>query len=396
LNILITAWTYPQVSQSFVHEPAGWLRDRGHGVSVISDRRGELMPGDRLAVPGRVLGPWMRRGEKLRLIAGNPALALRRLPFAARWRDHRSQAEILARSLLPEVRASDCVLAHFGTVAKAWLPVAGLARTPMAAFFHGFDATRALREDPRRYDGLFRSGVPLLVNSRYLAGRLRDAGAPADRIFVVPLAGSQDFSVATANPEPERIICTIGRLVEKKGFEDSIEAFAMAQDVLRGQWKYEIIGDGDLRGRLSTLVNDLGLQDLVTFRGSASRQEVREALSRAGIFLLLSRTAKDGDTEGTPIAIMEAGLSWVPVVSTNHAGIPEVLPGDAGDLGFLVEEGDVEGAAEALRSLASDGETRAMWGRRCRTHVAERYAQHRYMDRLLQVLNREASIPLPQ
>jgi glycosyltransferase involved in cell wall biosynthesis len=395
LKILITTWTYPQVSQSFVHEPAGWLRDRGHGVHVISDRRGELMPGDRLAVPGRVLGSWIPRGEKLRLIKENPGLALRRLPIAPRWRDSRPLGELLARSLLPEVISSDCVLAHFGTVAEGWLPVAALAGKPMAAFFHGFDATRALREDPDRYARLFRSGIPLLVNSAYLAGRLREAGAPEDRIFVVPLAGSQAFALADANPEPERIICTVGRLVEKKGIEHSIEAFAMAQDTLRGQWRYEIIGDGELRDALSARANDLGVAGLVTFRGSASRQEVTETLTRAGIFMLLSRTAADGDSEGTPIAIMEAGLSWVPIISTNHAGIPELLPGDAAELGFLVEEGDVEGAAEALRRLASDEETRRSWGGKCRTHITERYTQDRYVDRLLQVLHQEASIPLP-
>jgi glycosyltransferase involved in cell wall biosynthesis len=113
------------------------------------------------------------------------------------------------------------------------------------------------------------------------------------------------------------------------------------------------------------------------------------------MFMLLSRTAADGDSEGTPIAIMEAGLSWVPIISTNHAGIPELLPGDAAELGFLVEEGDAEGAAEALRRLASDEETRRIWGGKCRAHITERYTQDRYVDRLLQVLHQEASIPLP-
>jgi glycosyltransferase involved in cell wall biosynthesis len=233
------------------------------------------------------------------------------------------------------------------------------------------------------------------VNSQYLGGRLESAGAPRDRIFVVPLAASEAFDFGTDGARRERSITTVGRLVEKKGIDDALRAFALAQDVLQGRWTYEILGDGSLRSPLSRLADELGIGRLVSFRGFSSREAVRSSLQRSRIFLLLSRTAENGDTEGTPIAIMEAGMARIPIVTTRHAGIPEMLPADGPDLGFVVEEGDVAAAADALRSLATDEEKGTEWGTRCQDYIKAKYGATAHVARLIEVLERQARVPAP-
>ena len=95
------------------------------------------------------------------------------------------------------------------------------------------------------------------------------------------------------------------------------------------------------------------------------------------MFVLASRTASDGDTEGTPVAAIEAATYGVPVVATRHAGLPEVLPADAAARGYLVAEGDVQALADAIVRLASSLEERRAWGQACLSFARARTDESR-------------------
>jgi glycosyltransferase involved in cell wall biosynthesis len=99
--------------------------------------------------------------------------------------------------------------------------------------------------------------------------------------------------------------------------------------------------------------------------------------------------AEDGDSEGTPVAVLEASSCGLPVVSTKHAGIVEAVVNGTG--GFLVEEGDVDKMADHLLRLVRDPELAARMGAAGRRHIEADYSSAKSLGRLRQVVTEAAS-----
>jgi glycosyltransferase involved in cell wall biosynthesis len=156
---------------------------------------------------------------------------------------------------------------------------------------------------------------------------------------------------------------------------------------------YDIVGDGPLLPELRGLADRLGVAKLVRFRGFLSRTETISSLLGSSAFVLASRTATDGDTEGTPVSIIEAATLGLPVVSTIHAGIPEILPREAEPAGLLVAEGDVAGLTQALRRLGRSESERRCWGDANRTHARDRYSAAAHVAGLVRGMERVARAP---
>jgi colanic acid/amylovoran biosynthesis glycosyltransferase len=396
MRICVLTKRFPLVSETFVYEPVRWLRAAGHEVRVVTHKAGSIPGGWPGQERARALPTRLRKLGALVRAAGSPVWSLRRVAEARRL--HRQTRlptlDILARSALPEVRRADGLLAHFGHVGAEWLPVAALARRPLAVYFHGNDASGLPRRVPGIYDALFASGAALLTNSDYLRERLIAAGAAPSRVAVVRLAAAPELAACAEPPDlTSRRVLTIARLVPKKGVEDSLAAFARAQAAMKGEWRYEIVGDGPLRDSLAGAAAAAGVSALVEFRGFLPRRETLESLGRASIFALASKVAPDGDTEGTPIALLEAATLGLPVVSTLHAGIPDLLPPAAGREGFLVREGDVEAFGRALERLAGDPVLRRDWGRACMEHARAGYSAAGHVKALVSALQQQARVP---
>jgi colanic acid/amylovoran biosynthesis glycosyltransferase len=397
MRLCILASEYPSTTQTFVYEPIEWLRARGHPVQVVAERRGNL-PGMGAASFPATITPrqWIDRRTKLRNLAGSPAESARRYRTARRWSRGAtwSSLEILARSLFPALSTAESVLAHFGPFGVRWLPAVATAQKPYAVFFHGYDATSWLTKEPGAYQRLIASGAGFITNGEYLQSRLVAAGVPPERVAICRYGASTDVAAVSENPNLSTArLLTIARLVEKKGVADSITAFAAAQDVLQGQWEYDVVGDGALLPSLRELAQRLGVGALVRFHGFLSRADTIKALLGASVFMLASRTAADGDTEGTPVSIIEAATLGLPVASTVHAGIPEILPTEAAAAGLLVPEGDVVGLARALRRLGSSAAERRCWGDANRTHARARYSAASHVTSLIEGLARVARPP---
>jgi len=128
---------------------------------------------------------------------------------------------------------------------------------------------------------------------------------------------------------------TVGRLVEKKGHLFVIEAIKRLVNKY-SKIEYIIAGDGPLKTELLKLVNKYNLSSYVKFKGQITSSEAIDLYKEAHIFILHSVTARNGDMEGTPVVLMEAQASGLPVISTYHSGIPEVVIDKHS--GFLVPE----------------------------------------------------------
>ncbi len=172
-------------------------------------------------------------------------------------------------------------------------------------------------------------------------------------------------------------------MVEKKGLEVGLRAFALLRRELPGA-TWHIVGDGPLRPHLEALRQQLSLADSVLLHGTLPHPEARRVLDQAHILVAPSVTAQDGDQEGIPVVIMEAMAAGLPVVSTRHSGIPELV--EDGVTGLLVPERDPEALAQALRRLVLDAPGWPEMGRRGRAIVERDYNTRRLNDRLEQTL----------
>lgn len=145
-----------------------------------------------------------------------------------------------------------------------------------------------------------------------------------------------------------------------------------------------MIGDGPLRSICEQMARALGLHETVNFLGSRPHDVVGEEMRTARAFVQHSIHASDGDCEGTPVAILEAQASGLPVIATRHAGIPGVVL--EGRTGFLVDEGDVNGMAERMRQMAEDGPLATRLGNAGRSRVLESFTMERSIDRLWDII----------
>ncbi|MBK8161335.1 MAG: glycosyltransferase [Rhodospirillaceae bacterium] len=164
----------------------------------------------------------------------------------------------------------------------------------------------------------------------------------------------------------------MGRFVEKKGYSYSLRALAL----LRARrpdlsFMLNIVGDGPLRSEIEAEVSALDLHDVVHFHGSLAHSDALALLDKAAIFILPSITSKSGDMEGIPVSLMEAMARSVPVISTRHSGIPELV--EDGISGLLTPERDVPALAAAVERLIDQQQLRAEYGHAGRRKVVAQF-----------------------
>jgi glycosyltransferase involved in cell wall biosynthesis len=282
----------------------------------------------------------------------------------------------------------ELIHAHFGTSGMYALPYAARYRLPLVVTFHGVDVTVLgswARFLPHRWPYawlaprlLQRMTLGLCV-SHEIRDRLRALGAPADRLVIHRLGiDLGQFTIGRRDPAKVEVVM-VGRLVEKKGFEYGLQAFARVAKA-HPNMGLTIIGDGARRRSLEQLASALGIVDRVTFTGVLPSGEVSERLRRSDVLLAPSVTGRDGNREGSPMTVKEGSASQVVPVSTYHAGIPEIV--EDGRTGFLVHERDVDGLADRLERLVRDSSLRVRMGRAAREKMEREFDNRVQVDEL--------------
>src|SRR5690606_26654575 len=144
----------------------------------------------------------------------------------------------------------------------------------------------------------------------------------------------------------EPVLLGVGRLVEKKGFDQLIEVVR----ALRAEGRpvrAEIVGDGPLREELTAQIQELGLQDHVTLLGPRTQEEVRGLLEEADLFVAPFVIGADGDADGLPTVLLEAMATGIPCVAASVTAVGEVILD--GRTGWLVPTGDTNALVDAVR-----------------------------------------------
>jgi len=169
-----------------------------------------------------------------------------------------------------------------------------------------------------------------------------------------------DFPQAPVSSHGPLKIITIGRLIEFKGFHHLIAACAKLGEA-GIDYTCCIIGEGPWRQRLESLAGELGVGAHIEFAGVRTQEEVKRHLAASDVFALPCIVDSKGASDILPTVIAEAMACSLPVVSTRLVGVPEMV--DDGKTGILVEPGNEDAFAEALKRLAGDRDLARMMGR---------------------------------
>jgi glycosyltransferase involved in cell wall biosynthesis len=208
---------------------------------------------------------------------------------------------------------------------------------------------------------------------------------PSGRSFTLDRDGSA--------PAREVKILSIGRAVEKKGFDVLLAALARLDAGLH--WRFIHIGGGAGLDSLKARARDLGIADRVQFRGPQAFGEVLAAYGAADLFVLPCRIAGNGDRDGLPNVLLEAQSQSLAVISTVVSAVPELVI--HGATGHLVPPDDVGALSGALESLITDPVLRNRYGRAGADRVAQAFSQDAVIGDLAALLGLDtpAANPVP-
>lgn len=252
----------------------------------------------------------------------------------------------------------DIIHCHFGRIGKYGVFLKRMGITAkLITTFYGTDLTHMIKKYGRNYyKALLIHGDLFLPICNYFKRILINLECKK-KIRVHPLGIDTDKFRNTAQIEffnPNRInIFSVGRFIEKKGFEYSIKALSKI-NLAEYNIQYLIVGDGPLKSKLEKLTRELKIEKYVKFLGSLKQEDVIKIFKKSHIFILSSVTAKDGDKEGTPTVLLEAQSMSIPVISTYHSGIPEIVIDQKS--GLLVPERDSIAIKEKLLFLLNNPE----------------------------------------
>ncbi len=353
LAVVVKGW--PRLSETFIAQELVALEEAGHAFDIWSlrfptDKKRHALH-DRLKArvfylpeylhqePGRVLRGW-------RAARALPGYKAARRIWQADLRRDRSrnrvrrfgQACVLATELGPDARA---LYAHFLHTPSSVARYAAVMRgMPWSFSAHAKDIwtspTWELREKLSASDaGATFGATCTAVGATYL----RDLSEAPERLDLV----YHGLDLSRFPDPPERTVrradapfrmLSVGRLVEKKGFDRLIDALAGLPEGLDWHWVH--IGGGTLKDAMKSRAEAAGISARITWRGACDQAEVVAAMRDSDLFVLPSRVADDGDRDGLPNVLMEAASQRLAILSTPVSAIPEFI--ENGQHGWLTED----------------------------------------------------------
>jgi glycosyltransferase involved in cell wall biosynthesis len=277
----------------------------------------------------------------------------------------------------------DVVLAEYGTTGAEIFETCKKVGVPLIVHFHGFDASEkeTLKKYSVKYNLMFDYCSHIIVVSKKMHSDLVRFGANLQKIVLNTYGPSYAFFDLKPNYHSKSFFA-VGRFTEKKAPHLTILAF---KKVVEKFPEAELIFAGD--GLLLPICRDLCYQlkiPNVTFTGPINPEEVKNKMENSFCFLQHSVIASNGDSEGTPVAVLEAQAAALPVISTRHAGIPDVVLDK--ETGLLVEEGDVEAMANAMIELYEDREKAKVMGEKGKKRVLEHFTMDKHIGKIDEIL----------
>ncbi len=390
MKIAVIVDSFPKISETFILAHVTGLIDRGHDVDIFAWEQGDLEVQhadvgrykllSRLSILAPPVGKLARVASAAKLLLRNGHQAPVRQSLNVKRYGRAASSLRLLHHVTHLVQGYDIIHCHFGPNGEFASQLKGMGVTSkVVTTFHGYDIRMGKEEGPGIYRTLFEACDAIVAISPYNRSNLLEFGADERRIVDVPLGidlGHQHVCTPRRDAsEPLRII-TVARLSPEKCLDSGITAIAaLKQQRANLHVRYEIIGDGPLRGRVEARIAELGLQDDVVLLGSQNQSVVREALARSHAFLLPSIA------EALPMCLMEALGAGLAAIATNVGSVDQIVID--GRTGLLVPPRDVEAIVDRLMLLADMPSIAASLGQAGREHVLRAFDHDKEIDSLV-------------
>ena len=277
------------------------------------------------------------------------------------------------------------VISEYGPTGTYVMDILSELNIPLIPYFHGRDAFHygTLDRFGKKYKQLFDQAYKIFCVSKNMSDQLISLGADPKKLLINPCTPNTDVFFDQGKVRTKNQFMSVGRFCGKKAPLSTIKAVEMALNKVY-DLKLLMIGDGPLIQDCVEYIAAKGLGDSIKLLGRKTPEEIADLFNTSYGFLQHSVRATDGDSEGTPVAVMEAMVCGCPVVSTYHAGIPDVVTNEVH--GFLVEEGDVAGMAKNIISLCELGNIEDM-RTRCIERVNADFTLEKHMSNIVDVLS---------
>ncbi|SEB09587.1 Glycosyltransferase involved in cell wall bisynthesis [Chitinophaga terrae (ex Kim and Jung 2007)] len=273
------------------------------------------------------------------------------------------------------------LLANYGPVGVSVVDACQKAGVRLIVHFHGFDAYAfgTIAKYQHAYKNMFSVAERIVAVSTEMREELIKLGAAPGKVVFIPYGINQEKFTSTDPAANGPLLVNIGRFTPKKAPDLLIKAFRIVKDAVPDA-RLVMVGEGELFEEAKTLAASLHLSDDITFTGVQTSEQIVTLLHQARIYVQHSLRPASGDSEGTPVSILEACACGLPVVSTRHAGIKDAVIN--GQTGWLVAEGDYKGMAEKIIELLKDPATCRRMGEASRKWMAEAYDFKSQMKKL--------------
>lgn len=402
MKIAFIVEIFPSLSQTFVLNQISGLIQRGHEVDIYAEvdkDSDKIHPEvEKYNLLGKtVYHPRVPAAKGLRFLKAivlflqhffkDPGLMLQSINFF-KYGKYAASLRLVywAIPFVGNRKHYDVIQCHFGLLGRKGMLLRkmGAISGPLVTAFHGVDISQNLRllgEDA--YNDLYIDGDLFQPACEHWQRRLLELGCDPKKIVVHRMGIDLDrFSFTPRVIEQGGTIklITVARLTEKKGLEYCIRAVA---EVYKShpEVQYDIIGSGDLKFQLESLIQTLNLKGVVNLLGSKQQIEVLDALRQAHLFLHPSVTAENGDQEASPVSIQEAMATGLPVLSTFHGGIPELVEDER--TGFLVPERDVAALTDRLTYLVEHPDEWSRLGKAGCEKIEQQHSIHKLNNNLV-------------
>lgn len=272
----------------------------------------------------------------------------------------------------------DCVLAEFMNTGSAIREACEELNIPIVANVLGYEIHKkeVVNNNWQDYEKLARYKSIVIPVAKNMIPKLKEIGFSDNQIVFSPLGARDEFFEITPNYSSQTFIA-IGRFAAMKSPLLTIKAFHLVLKKFPNA-KLIFAGDGELLADSKNLVTELGIQNSVDFPGWISPEQQLTLLSKSAVFVQHSVTTEVGDAEGTPVAILEASASGLPIVSTKHGGIIDTVID--GETGFLVDENDWKKMGEKMLQLLENPLLISTLGQRGKEFINNNFSMKKHIE----------------